>query len=84
MDVLVGSLRGLGASFTPMIVTLTGCCVFRLVWIATVFAQNPTLETLYTVYPISWGITAIAHFICFLIFFRRLKNHLEAAKEASG
>ncbi|MBR5338663.1 MAG: MATE family efflux transporter [Lachnospiraceae bacterium] len=81
MDVLVGALRGLGASFIPMIVTLTGCCVFRLIWIATVFSKYHTLESLYLVYPISWSITAITHFICFLIIFRRLRRHLTGLEQ---
>ena len=84
MDVLVGSLRGLGASFIPMVVSLTGCCVLRLVWIATVFSAYRTLESLYIVYPISWGITAIVHFICFLIIFRRIRNHMERKRHAKA
>ena len=84
MDVLVGSLRGLGASFIPMIVTLTGCCAFRLLWIATVFSQYKTLESLYIVYPISWGLTAIVHFICFVVIFRRLRKHLGESKAAES
>ena len=79
MDVLVGSLRGLGASFTPMIISLTGCCVIRLIWVATVFQKFQTLESLYIVYLISWGITCIAHFICYLIIFRRIRNHADGA-----
>ena len=74
MDTLVGSLRGIGASIVPMIVSLTGCCVFRLIWIYTVFAHYHTLNTLYIVYPISWIITAITHFICFIILFKRLQK----------
>lgn len=74
MDVLVGSLRGMGESFIPMIVSLLGACAFRLVWIATVFAQNRTLETLYLSYPISWIITALAHFVMYLVVKKRLLN----------
>ena len=53
MDVMVGSLRGMGYSIMPMIVSLTGACLFRVIWILTVFAANHTLFTLYISYPIS-------------------------------
>ncbi len=69
MDVVVGSLRGLGYSIMPMTVSLVGVCAFRVVWIATVFQipQYHTIETIYYSYPISWIITLIAHLICYFI-----------------
>ena len=42
MDVLASSLRGLGYSVLPMVVSLVGVCVLRLVWIATIFQLNRT------------------------------------------
>lgn len=64
MEVGSGVLRGLGKSVTSTVVSLIGSCVLRIVWIYTVFAANPTLESIYISYPISWGITAIIHFVC--------------------
>ncbi len=61
MDCMVGSLRGLGYSVLPMIVSLTGACGFRVFWIFTIFASCRTLEVLYLSYPVSWIITASAH-----------------------
>lgn len=72
MDVLVGSIRGLGYAVMPMIVSLMGACAFRVIWIYTVFQWNRTLHTLYISYPISWALTAFVHVICFLIVRRRL------------
>ncbi len=67
MDVLVGSIRGLGYAVMPMIVSLMGACVFRIFWIYTVFAWSRTLNTLYISYPVSWALTAFAHTVCFII-----------------
>jgi putative MATE family efflux protein len=67
MDVLVGSIRGLGYAVMPMIVSLLGACVSRIIWIYTVFQWNRTLETLYISYPISWALTALVHVICFIV-----------------
>ncbi len=72
MDVMVGGLRGMGYSVMPMIVSLTGACLFRVVWIYTIFQQHRTLECLYLSYPISWGLTFLVHLICFTVVYRRL------------
>ena len=83
MDTLVGSLRGMGYSIMPMIVSLTGACVLRIVWIMTIFQMNPTLSTLFLSYPVSWFVTALAHFICYLIVHHRFmqKHAAEMAEE---
>lgn len=47
MDVMVGSLRGMGYSVMPMLVSLTGACLFRVVWIYTIFRSYHTLVCLY-------------------------------------
>lgn len=74
MDTACGSIRGLGYSMTPTIVSLTGACLLRIVWIATVFQLSPTLFTLYLSYPVSWTVTFLAHLICFIIFYRRYRD----------
>lgn len=71
MDVLVGSLRGLGYAVLPMLVSLTGACGLRVVWLYTVFQWHPTLETLYLAYPVTWLVTAIVHLCCFLLVRRK-------------
>ena len=77
MDVAVGSLRGMGYAVLPMLVSLTGACLFRVVWIYTVFPRFHTLECLYISYPISWGLTFLAHLICFVFLFRKFKKSVE-------
>jgi len=78
MDVMVGQLRGVGYSIMPMIVSLTGACLMRIVWILTVFAANPTLTVLYLSYPVSWGLTFAVHMICYLTAARKKMKRLEA------
>ncbi|MCM1287667.1 MAG: MATE family efflux transporter [Clostridium sp.] len=76
MDVMVGILRGLGRSVIPTIVSMIGACGLRLVWIFTIFAEEKyhTTRMLYLSYPLSWGITMLAHVICFLIVWRGIKK----------
>ena len=74
MDILVGSLRGLGYSFIPMIVSLIGVCAFRVLWVNIVFKNSPTLTTLYISYPISWVITALVLAIGVIVVFNKVKK----------
>lgn len=71
MDVLVGSLRGLGSSVIPMFVSLAGACGLRIVWIFTVFQWHHSLNVLYLSYPVTWVVTAAAHLICFMMIRRK-------------
>lgn len=72
MDVFSGMLRGMGESVLPMIVSMVGSCLLRVVWIYTVFAANRTLPVLYWSYPVSWLVTESVHLICYLYVKKRL------------
>ena len=80
MDVMTGSLRGIGYSVMPMLVSILGICVFRVAWIATVckLPACSDIDFVYLSYPISWIITLIAHTICFVWAMRRVKLKLNA------
>lgn len=81
MDVLVGSLRGLGYSLLPTIVSLIGACGLRLLWIFTFFRMYDTFHTtksLYLTYPVSWIITSLAHIVCFIIVRRKFTKKASA------
>ncbi|MBP5299454.1 MAG: MATE family efflux transporter, partial [Lachnospiraceae bacterium] len=71
MDVMTGTLRGMGYTVMPMIVSLAGACGLRVIWIYTVFAKFHTLDVLFMSYPITWTVTFLTHFICFSIIIRR-------------
>ena len=51
MNVLVGAMRGLGSSLTPMVVSIFGVCVLRVVWIYTVFPLDPSFAMLFPLLP---------------------------------
>ncbi len=74
MDTMVGQLRGIGSSILPMIVSLSGACLLRIIWIYTVFRQPEwhTLTVLYISYPVSWGVTFLAHLGCWFAVSRRV------------
>ncbi len=73
MDVSTGALRGLGASFTPMLISVLGVCGIRIGWIYTIF-QIPRFHTpqcLYISYPISWAVTFLFQMGAFFLVMRR-------------
>ena len=74
--------RALGSSVFPMLVSIVCICLFRIVWIETIFRANPTMEILYYVYPASWLFSLSVHFISFLVYKRRVVAKLKAAEPA--
>ena len=77
MDVMVGSLRGLGYSIFPMIMSLIGACLFRLLWIYFIFPLNPIPDTVYVSYPITWIITITAHILTYIYAMHKIKKKTE-------
>ena len=71
MDTFSYTMRGLGMAVTPTIISLTGACIFRIVWIYTIFAAHHTQFMLYISYPISWALTVLAYVVCYLIIRKR-------------
>ena len=77
MDTLASCLRGRGYSVIPMIVSLVGSCLLRLVWIATIFRMFRSTGTLYISYPLSWALTAGVHLICLLVVRKKMNDQLK-------
>ena len=82
MDTLASSLRGLGYSVLPMVVSLVGSCLLRLVWIATIFQLNRTPFMLYISYPISWVLTAAVHLACLLVVRHKMRQRGQTLQAA--
>ena len=80
MDVLSNCMRGLGKSMTAMIVSLSGSCLFRIVWLKTIYLLNPVIEMVYIVYPISWVLTIGVYMIMYFPTLNSVKKHIAAAQ----
>ena len=70
MDMIPGSMRGVGYSAVPMLLSIIGTVGTRLVWIYGVFPEHRSLYVLFMSYPVSWGLTIVMQAIC-LVFVRR-------------
>lgn len=71
MDSTIAASRGLGETSVPTIIVIMGSCVFRLVWIYTVFAYFGTITSLYLLYVFSWTVTAVAEGWYFARLYKR-------------
>lgn len=67
----VSAARGLGKSAVPTVIEFFGICLFRIVWIYTVFAAIRTPLSLYLIYPVSWAITATVVTVYFFVCYKR-------------
>lgn len=79
MDNTTAASRGLGKGLVPMILVFLGSCVFRVIWIYTVFAYFHTIGSLYLLYPFSWLITGTAEIAYFVYCYRKYVRLLEAS-----
>ena len=71
MDCTIAACRGLGETVVPTILVVLGSCVFRVIWVYTIFAHFHTIPSLYLLYPFSWGLTAIAELIYFARVYKK-------------
>lgn len=74
IEVLSGSLRGIGDVVIPMIITMCGVCLLRVIWIIGAMKISPTIPVIIFSYPITWILTAILFIIYY--FYRMKKNKI--------
>lgn len=66
IEIFSGAVRGCGDAVRPMLMTLCGVCVLRMVWIFAVVPLSPNIRTLILSYPITWSVTSLAFFVYYL------------------
>lgn len=74
LEVITGALRGIGGSFSSMVLSVLGICGLRVLWISTAFRVYHTPVCLYMSYPISWSISLVAQLTAFLIIYRKVRQ----------
>ena len=83
MDTCSGIIKGICHPIASMIVSLMGACVFRIVWIFTIFKAYRSLEVLFVSYPISWATTLAVHMIMLVYFMRKDEKKYSAEIRAA-
>ena len=74
MDNSIATSRGLGKSLVSTVIVIMGSCVFRILWVYTVFAYFGTVASLYLLYVFSWSITAFFEILYFVHCYKRVKK----------
>jgi Na+-driven multidrug efflux pump len=74
MNVFPGLTRGMGYSVLPMLCTLIGACLMRIVWLKTVFVLTPTVVMLFACYPVTWGLAGLGQVGIFFYARRRIRK----------
>lgn len=76
MNVYPGLTRAMGYSISPMISTLVGACLMRIVWLATIFKWYPTEVILFTCYPVTWALAGLGQVGIFFYARRKIRSHM--------
>lgn len=80
IEVFSGAMRGCGESLRPMIMTLLGVCVLRVIWVKLIAPINPdSILFMLACYPISWSLTSLL----FLLYYK-LGKWLARCKKRMG
>ncbi len=82
-EITGSTMRGMGYSILPTVITLLGSCVFRLVWMFTVFRVHHTYAMLVYIYPISWAVTGAAMLIIYFLLRKRVFAKMQLSESAA-
>ncbi len=71
-EIAGASMRGLGFSMTPALITIFGTCVLRLVWVWCFPSSGGSFIRLMMIYPLSWALTDVAMAVAYTRIIRKL------------
>lgn len=74
MNVYPGLTRAMGYSIMPMLSTLVGACLMRIVWLSTVFTWYPTEIVLFACYPVTWALAGLGQVGIFFYARRQIRK----------
>ena len=73
IEILSGTLRGVGDAWMPLIITGIGVCAVRVLWIMLVLPHYHTIIGAAFCYPLTWSLTTVA-FVIYYYFFSSLRR----------
>ena len=65
IEVFAGTMRGVGNSLMPTLITGSCVCLFRVVWLMTAVRHWHSLKTLTLSYPLSWALAAAVFLVAY-------------------
>ena len=73
IEILSGTLRGVGDAWMPLVITGIGVCAVRVLWIMFVLPHYHTIIGAAFCYPLTWSLTTVA-FVIYYYFFSSLRR----------
>ena len=67
-----GALRGMGDTVAPMMISIFGVCVFRVIYLGILMPIFHSLDVLCIMYPVSWALTNAMYFVYYPMRMRKL------------
>ena len=74
VEILAGALRGIGDTLIPTIMTLSGICLLRIVWILFIVPISGKIEMVVYSYPVTWAVTSTMFIIYFVYVMVKKKS----------
>ncbi len=81
MDCLIGALRGIGYSLTPMCISIICVCGIRILFIFTYFQAHRQYSTIFISYPLSWIAAVVLDLALFIYAYRKILNKFKNLAE---
>lgn len=71
-EVLLGTLRGSGHNFWPMLLSLVGMVGVRQVFLAITMRHSPVIKNIYYCYPVAWAVTLLLLIVYYIAVRKKL------------
>ncbi len=71
VEILAGALRGMGDALIPMLITLCGICVLRVIWVLAVFPLHRSIETIEMSYRVTWCTTSVLFIVYYFVYTKK-------------
>lgn len=72
IEIISGSLRGMGNTLIPTLITAVGICVLRVIWMFAVVPRWHVIQAITISYPLSWALTSAA----FIAYYMRIRRKI--------
>ena len=73
-EIAGSSLRGMGWSLTPALLTVFGTCMLRIFWVYVICPSWHSFDVLMMVYPISWILTGTLVLCAYWMIIRKVRR----------
>lgn len=68
IEILPGAIRGTGDTFKPMLITMLGTCLLRVLWVIFITPFKHEILLTLAVYPVSWIVSTLMFFIYYKLY----------------